>query len=111
MQVTVVTAAPLPASYTRFYLQQDPVEQPWPVSSSQLIPPVGTTYTFTPSTDPAAADLITFDLHAARPWPFQRPGLKPELGDVIVRTTFAIPPPPLTLELTSSRETSAPPTP
>ena len=80
MQVTVVTAAPLPASYTRFYLQQDPVEQPWPVSSSQLIPPVGTTYTFTPSTDPAAADLITFDLHAARPWPFQRPGLKPELG-------------------------------
>ena len=104
LQVTVVTAAPLPASYTRFYLQQDPVEQPWPVSSSQLIPPVGTTYTFTPSTDPAAADLITFDLHAARPWPFQRPGLKPELGDVIVRTTFAIPPPPLTLELTSSRQ-------
>ena len=104
LQVTVVTAAPLPASYTRFYLQQDPVEQPWPVSSSQLIPPVGTTYTFTPSTDPAAADLITFDLHAARPWPFQRPGLKPELGDVIVRTTFAIPPPPLTLELASSRQ-------
>ena len=104
VQVTVVTAAPLPASYTRFYLQQDPVEQPWPVSSSQLIPPVGTTYTFTPSTDPAAADLITFDLHAARPWPFQRPGLKPELGDVIVRTTFAIPSPPLTLELASSRQ-------
>ena len=103
-QITVVTAAPLPASYTRFYLQQDPVEQPWPVSSSQLILPVGTTYTFTPSTDPAAADLITFDLHAARPWPFQRPGLKPELGDVIVRTTFAIPPPPLTLELASSRD-------
>ena len=104
VQVTVVTAAPLPASYTRFYLQQDPVEQPWPVSSSQLIPPVGTTYTFTPSIDPAAADLITFDLHAARPWPFQRPGLKPELGDVIVRTTFAIPSPPLTLELASSRD-------
>ena len=37
-QVTVVTAAPLPADYTRFYLQQDPVGQPWAVSFSQPHP-------------------------------------------------------------------------
>ena len=103
-QVTVVTAAPLPAGWTRFYPQQDPLGQPWAVSFLQLIPPVGTTYTFTPSTDPAAADLISFDLHAARPHPSGRPGLKPILGDVIVTTVFEIPPSPLTLELTSSRE-------
>ena len=90
-EVTVTTAAA-------------PAEGVAPTSYERLIPPVGTTYTFTPSIDPAAADLITFDLHAARPWPFQRPGLKPELGDVIVRTTFAIPSPPLTLELASSRD-------
>ena len=71
-EVTVTTAAA-------------PAEGVAPTSYERLIPPGGTTYTFTPSTDPAAADLITFDLHAARPWPFQRPGLKPELGDVIVR--------------------------
>ena len=103
-QVTVVTAAPLPVDWTRFYLQQDPLERPWAVSFSQLIPPIGTTYTFTPSDDPAAADLLTFDLYAARPWPFQRPGLKPELGDLIVTTAFQIPVPPLALELTSSRD-------
>ena len=103
-QITVVTAAPLPASYTRFYLQQDPVEQPWPVSFSQLIPPVGTTYTFTPTTDEDGATLITFDLTAARPNPLGRPGLKPILGDVVVTTEFLLPVPPLTLALTSSRE-------
>ena len=103
-QITVVTAAPLPASYTRFYLQQDPVEQPWPVSFSQLIPPVGTTFTFTPTTDEDGATLITFDLTAARPNPLGRPGLKPILGDVVVTTEFLLPVPPLTLALTSSRE-------
>ena len=104
-QITVVTAAPLPADYTRFYLQRRPLQVTVsPTSFEQLIPPVGTTYTFTVTTDERGADLITFDLHAARPWPFQRPGLKPELGDVIVRTTFAIPSPPLTLELASSRQ-------
>ena len=87
-QVTVVTAAPLPAKYTRFYLQQDPVVQPWAVSFSQLIPPVGTTYTFTVSEDEGAATLITFDLHAARPNPLGRPGLKPILGEVVVTTVF-----------------------
>ena len=51
-QVTVVTAAPLPVDWTRFYLQQDPLERPWAVSFSQLIQPVGTTYTFTPSDRP-----------------------------------------------------------
>ena len=58
-QVTVVTAAPLPADYTRFYLQQAPLGQPWAVSFSQLIPPVGTTYTFTASEDEGAATLIS----------------------------------------------------
>ena len=87
-QVTVVTAAPLPADYTRFYLQQDPVGQPWAVSFSQLIPPVGTTYTFTVSEDEGAAILISFDLHAARPNPLGRPGLKPILGEVVVTTVF-----------------------
>ncbi len=103
-QITVVTAAQLPAGYTRFYLQQRPLEQPWPVSFSQLIPPVGTTYTFTPTTDDDGATLITFDLTAARPNPLGRPGLKPILGDVVVTTEFLLPVPPLTLALTSSRE-------
>ncbi len=89
-QVTVVTAARLPAGWTRFYLEQDPVERPWPVSFSQLIPPVGTTYTFTISEDEAAAVLIRFDLHAARPNPLGRPGLKPILGDAIVTTEFRV---------------------
>ena len=89
-QVTVVTAAPLPADYTRFYLQQAPLGQPWAVSFSQLIPPVGTTYTFTASEDEGAATLITFDLHAARPNPLGRPGLKPILGEVFVTTVFRV---------------------
>ena len=91
-QVTVVTAATVPTGYTRFYLQRSPLEfgTPSPVSFSQLIPPVGTTYTFTPTLDEAGATLITFDLTAARPHPLQRPGLKPQLGDVVVTTTFKI---------------------
>ena len=91
-QITVVTGgASLPAGYTRFYLQQTPLEfgTPSPVSASQLIPPVGTTYTFTPTTDPEAAALITFDLTAARPHPV-RPTHKPELGDVVVTTSFQV---------------------
>ena len=91
-QVTVVTVAPLPADYTRFYLQQDPLGQPWVVSFLQLVKPVGTTYTFTVSEDEGAATVITFDLHAARPNPLGRPGLKPILGDVIVTTEFEISP-------------------
>ncbi len=100
-QITVVTAAQLPAGYTRFYLQQRPLEQPWPVSFSQLIPPVGTTYTFTVTSDERGASPISFDLTAARPRPLPRPGQKPELGEVVVTTEFVLP---LMLELMSSRE-------
>ena len=40
-QITVVTAAPLPADYTRFYLQRRPLQVTVsPTSSEQLIPPV-----------------------------------------------------------------------
>ena len=90
-QITVVTGgASLPAGYTRFYLQRAPLTtSPSPVSASQLIPPVGTTYTFTPTSDPVGAALITFDLTAARPHPV-RPTHKPELGDVVVTTSFQV---------------------
>ena len=91
-QVTVKTRARLPAGYTRFYLQLSPLEfgTPSPVSASQLIKPVGTTYTFTPTTDEAGATLITFDLTAARPLPVSRPGVKPELGAAVVTTVFSV---------------------
>ena len=92
-QVTVVTAAPLPTGYTRFYLQRRPPGAPGtpdPVSFSQLIPPVGTTYTFTVTTDEGGRTLFTFDLTAARTRPFARPGHKPELGDRVVTTTFQV---------------------
>ncbi len=90
-QVTVATAAPLPAGWTRFYPQQSPLEfgTPAPVSFLQLIQPVGTTYTFTPTEDEDGATLITFDLTAARPHPV-RPTHKPELGDIIVTTQFEV---------------------
>ena len=90
-QVTVVTAARLPTGYTRFYLQRRPpgvAGTPDPVSFTQLIKPVGTTYTFTPTTDEAGRTLFTFDLQAAKP-PL-RPGLKPQLGDRVVTTTFQV---------------------
>ena len=89
-QVTVVTAAPLPADWTSFYLQRTPSGTPAAVSFQQLIQPVGTTYTFTVATDEAASTLITFDLTAARPLPVQRPGQKPELGGVVVTTVFSV---------------------
>ena len=89
-QITVVTAARLPTGYTRFYLQRSPLARPSPLSYERLIPPVGTTYTFTPIQFEGAADEITFDLTAARPRPLPRPGLKPELGDVVVTTTFDV---------------------
>ncbi len=91
-QLTVVTAAALPAGWTRFYLERSPLEfgTPSPVSASQLIAPVGTTYTFTPAADEAGSTLITFDLTAARPFVRPRPDGKPELGDVIVTTVFQV---------------------
>ena len=89
-QVTVVTAAPLPTAYTRFYLQRRALEMPSPTSYERLIPPVGTTYTFTPTADAAGPTLITFDLTAARPRPLPRPGQKPELGAVVASTVFQV---------------------
>ena len=61
-----------------------------PVSASQLIQPVGTTYTFTVTTDPGAPTLITFDLKEARPFVRPRPDGKPEIGDTVVTTTFSV---------------------
>ena len=91
-QITVVTAAPLPNAYTRFYLQRRPLQATVsPASYEQLILPVGTTYTFTITTDEAGSNLITFDLTAARPLPISRPGIKPVLGDVVVTTNFLVP--------------------
>ena len=87
-QVTVVTAARLPTGYTRFYLQRRPLARPSPTSYERLIPPVGTTYTFTVTTDEDGRTLFTFDLQAAKP-PL-RPGLKPQLGDRVVTTTFQV---------------------
>ena len=59
LEVTVVTAARLPGGWTRFYLDQDAVGNP-PVSASRLIPPVGTTYTFTVSDEATASTTITY---------------------------------------------------
>ena len=90
-QITVVTAAPLPAGYTRFYLQRRPLQVTVsPTSYERLIPPVGTTYTFTATTDERGSTLLSFDLTAARPLPISRPGIKPELGDVVVTTAFQV---------------------
>ena len=91
-QYTVVTAARLPEGWTRFYLQWSPLEygQPSPVSASQLIAPVGTTYTFTVTEDEAASTLLTFDLHAARPFIRPRPDGKPEIGATVVTTVFSV---------------------
>ena len=56
-QYTVVTAAPLPEGWTRFWLDRDPSgvrETLAGLGFSQLIKPVGTTYTFTVTDDEAA---------------------------------------------------------
>ena len=93
-QITVVTAAQLPTGYTRFYLQRTPLERPSPTSYERLIPPVGTTYTFTPTPFEGAASELTIDLRSAKPWPLPRPGQKPQLGAVAVSSTFVITDPP-----------------
>ena len=90
-QVTVVTAAPLPEGWTRFYLDRTPLGTPSPVSASQLIQPVGTSYTFTVTEDEAASTLITFDLKEARPFVRPRPDGKPEIGATVVTTEFLVP--------------------
>ena len=92
VQYTVVTAAQLPEGWTRFSLQRDPGPRfgvPSPVSFSQLIRPVDTTYTFTVSEDDAASTRITFDLTVAKPHAV-RPNHKPVLGDVVVTTVFSV---------------------
>ena len=87
-QITVVTAAPLPADYTRFYLQRQPeLVSISPTSFEQLIQPEGTTYTFTVAANEAGSNLITFNLTAAQ----SPPGQKPELGDIVVTTNFLVP--------------------
>ena len=94
-QITVVTAAPLPTGYTRFHLQRRPVSGASPTSYEQLIPPIGTTYTFTSIEFEGAADELSFDLRAAKP-PL-RPGLKPQLGPIVVTVIFRIQTPPLAI--------------
>ena len=89
LEVTVVTAARLPAGWTRFYLDQSPIGDP-PVSASQLIPPVGTTYTFTVSDDAPAATTVTYDLKAAKPFVRPRPDGKPHIGATVVETDFEV---------------------
>ena len=89
--MTVVTAAPLPEGWTRFYLDRTPLGTPSPVSASQLIQPVGTSYTFTVTEDEAASTLITFDLKEARPFVRPRPDGKPEIGATVVTTEFLVP--------------------
>ena len=93
-QYTVVTAAQLPTGWTRFYLERDPAPtfgKPSPVSAERLIPPVGTTYTFTVSESEHPPTRFTFKLTAAKPRPFSRPGHKPLLGPDVVTTSFQTP--------------------
>ena len=98
--VTVVTAAPRPAGFDRFLLKLRPNTEQEPVSSLRLIPPVGTKFTFSVSEHAADLERFQLDLHAAR----TRPGATPAPGPLVVSTAFQVPPAPLRLELTSSRE-------
>ena len=88
LEVTVVTAARLPGGWTRFYLE--PSSFPAPVSESRLVPPVGTTYTFTVSDDAAAATTITYHLKQAKPFIRPRPDGKPHIGATVVETEFEV---------------------
>ena len=89
-QITVVTAAPLPSGWTRFYLQRHPLGDPPPVAQEQIIRPIGTTFTFTANDEDRAPTLLSYRLTAARPLPIQRPGIKPELGADVVATSFQV---------------------
>ena len=89
-QVTVVTAAPLPEGHTRFSLERSSMGPPSPVSYERPVG-LGTTYTFTPTTDDAGPHVITYELTAAREYPRPRPGRTLERGEVVVRTEFVIP--------------------
>ncbi|MCY3602066.1 MAG: cadherin domain-containing protein [Chloroflexi bacterium] len=94
-QYTVVTAAALPGGWTRFYLEVSPSDFPTTsgVSTYRLVPPAGTTYAFTVTTDTAGANLLTFELKAARPFIRPRPDRKPEIGPLVASTRFRVVPP------------------
>ena len=89
VQYTVVSAAPLPTGYDRFYPQLDPDSTPRAVSFFQLIRPVGTTYTFTVNADEGGANLFTYHLYSARTSP-SRPNSKPSLGAIVATTVFRV---------------------
>ena len=94
-QITVVTAAPLPTDYTRSYLQRTPLRFTIrPTSFEQLLPPIGTTYTFTPIKFEGAASEFTFGLRSGKPRRLPKPGERPQFGAVAVSTTFLISDPP-----------------
>ena len=88
-QITVVTAAALPAGYTRFYLQPQAPEERWPIRAERVIPPEMTTYTFRITTAESGFALVTLDLRAGNP-PRQT-GATRELGDTVVTTEFFVP--------------------
>ena len=105
-QYTVVTAAALPAGWTRFWLDLTPLEfgVPSPVSASQLIKPIGTTFTFTVSRETGApTDYLSgypegytfegpaqfsYNLKAAKPFVRPRPDGKPLIGHVVLTVVF-----------------------
>ena len=88
LEVTVVTAARLPEGWTRFYLEPSPLFTP--ISASRLIPPVGTTYTFTVNDDAAATSSWTYHLKQAKPFVRPRPDGKPHIGATVVETEFEV---------------------
>ena len=88
-QITVVTAAVLPAGYSRFYLQPRAPEERWPIRAERTIPPDRTTYTFRITTAESGFALVTLDLRAGKP-PRQT-GSTRQLGDTVVTTEFLVP--------------------
>ena len=88
IEVTVVTAARLPGGWTRFYLEPSPLFTP--ILAPRLIPPVGTTYTFTVNDDAAATSSWTYHLKQAKPFVRPRPDGKPHIGATVVETDFLV---------------------
>ena len=88
-QITVVTAAPLPSGWTRFYLRWIPTVSPEPVAGARLTRPIGATYTFSVSALNDAPTRFIFELVAVKPDP-ERPN-KLLFGDVVVKTQFQTP--------------------
>ena len=88
LEVTVVTAARLPEGWTRFYLEPSPLFTA--VETSRLVPPVGTTYTFTVNDDAATTSSWTYHLKQAKPFVRPRPDGKPHIGATVVETEFEV---------------------